>query len=82
MRYGACGDCDYSFLTEQLGSSQLYCREDSPKLQLLPGAQQGTMMLVGIWPPVKPEEWCGKFKAERSSGNSGQPQGVRVVGKS
>lgn len=57
-----CARCEHSRQHHQLGAFGLYCHEDSPKIQLMPGQVAGTMQLFGVWPPVTPQGGCSRFK--------------------
>jgi hypothetical protein len=52
-----CDDCEYyrlrTYGTDPNTAQAGECRESSPSAQ---GA-------IGIWPQVKPDDWCGKWEA-------------------
>lgn len=43
------------------------CRADLPTVQIIPQFEQGiggvkqSLTTVATWPPVKPDQWCGKW---------------------
>lgn len=48
-----CSSCPfYSHMARQ-------CRADPPVFQVVP-APNGQMAAIGVWPPTKPGNWCGR----------------------
>jgi hypothetical protein len=45
----------------QLQSVNLYCRINPPSLHLLPAGPDKVNML-GLYPPVEKDGWCGQYK--------------------
>lgn len=44
------------------------CRHDPPAIQMIPQVDRITrnqyLRAMGIWPPVRMSDWCGRFKQE------------------
>ena len=59
---GRCSSCKHSRTFEQLRSVALYCRAH-PAVPMLVPTDRGPL-LTGVWPPVRPEDECGDWRAE------------------
>ena len=45
---------------KNIGAVQLVCKSQSPTTVVLPNSQ-GSMTVIGMWPPVAADEWCGEW---------------------
>jgi hypothetical protein len=53
-----CKDCKFSY---PLGNGKMFeCRFNPPNSQLV--NQGGSMQPVSYWPPVRPDQECGKYE--------------------
>ena len=69
---GECCRCRFS--THE--GSDLVCRRNPPAAHIVPG-KFNQMQTASVFPPVKPDMWCGEFYAVAQRGADAVPSGER-----
>lgn len=59
-KHGTCQDCRHFAPLEQ------QCRRNPPQAAIVP-SPNGQPVVVGMWPSVKAEQWCGEFVSDKQA---------------
>ncbi len=74
-----CASCDY---LAEYEPGKFQCRKNAPQIVMLPAPQEivsaggPALRMVGTWPPMNPNQWCGEW---RQRSHSPAEDGARVV---
>lgn len=78
-KIGTCGQCMFSKMRSQLGMTGLRCQCEPPKVLLLPTGQPGQVQIVGLWPMVDANEWCGRWQQDTATIVADIPRVAAIV---